>query len=120
MTTRRNGTTIEDVRRFALSLPEVTEQSHHGIPSFRVRNRIFATVPDDAHVRVMAAEEEIRAAVEQDPSACELFYWGKRLACVVVTPAAADPDQLEGLLEDAYLHKAPQALRKQIDGGAGA
>jgi hypothetical protein len=63
MTTSNNAMTIEDVRRFALSLPEVTEQDHHGMPSFRVRNKIFATVPDDAHLRVMASEDVIRAAV---------------------------------------------------------
>jgi hypothetical protein len=102
--------TIEDVRRFALSLPEATEQDHHGMPSFRVRNRIFATVPDDQHVRVMVDEDRIRAAVEQDPAACREFYWGKRLACVVVTTALADRDDVEGLLEDAYLRKAPKAL----------
>jgi hypothetical protein len=114
VTTRRGPASIDDVRQFALSLPEVTEQDHHGMPSFRVRNRIFATVPDDGHVRVMAPEEEILGAVEQDPSACAPFYWGKRLACVVVTTAAADREQLHGLLEDAYLHKAPRALREQI------
>ncbi|HWF73521.1 MAG TPA: MmcQ/YjbR family DNA-binding protein [Solirubrobacteraceae bacterium] len=113
--------TIEDVRRFALSLPEATEQDHHGMPSFRIRNRIFATVPDDEHVRVMVAEDEIRAAVEEDPSACQEFYWGKRLACVVVTVALVGREQVEGLLEDAYLRKAPKAVLDQLgdrgDGG---
>jgi hypothetical protein len=47
---------IRDVRALALSLPEACEQDHHGIPSFRVRGKIFATVPDGEHVRVMADE----------------------------------------------------------------
>lgn len=29
----------------ALALPEVTEADHHGIISFRIAGRIFATVP---------------------------------------------------------------------------
>ncbi|MGP0047263.1 MAG: MmcQ/YjbR family DNA-binding protein [Solirubrobacteraceae bacterium] len=111
--------TIEDVRRIALALPEATEQDHHGMPSFRVRNRIFATVPDDEHVRVMAEEHQIRAAVQQDPSACREFYWGKRLACVVVTTALACRDQVEGLLQDAYLRKAPKALLDQLEDRGG-
>jgi hypothetical protein len=112
MTIKPNEITIDDVRQFALSLPEATEQDHHGMPSFRVRGRIFATVPDDDHVRVMADEGQIRGAVAQDPAACHEFYWGKRLACVVVTIALADRDQLEGLLEDSYLRKAPKPRRK--------
>ncbi|MDP9379136.1 MAG: hypothetical protein M3Q29_03130 [Chloroflexota bacterium] len=32
------------------------EQAHHGKPSFRVRRRIFATLPDDGHLNVMIEE----------------------------------------------------------------
>ena len=49
--------------------------------SFRVRGKIFATVPDDTHLRVMVDEMEIRAAVAANPDACQELYWGKRLAC---------------------------------------
>lgn len=113
------GLTIDDVRAFALSLPEASEADHHGMPSFRVRNKIYATVPDNAHIRVMASEDEIRAAAAQDPDACEEFYWGKRLSCVLVTIARVDRDQLEGLIEDAYLRKAPKALIDQLPGPHG-
>ena len=54
---------------FALSLPEAAQQDHHGIPSFRVRGKIFATVPDDDHLRVMVDEGEIRAAAAENPAA---------------------------------------------------
>lgn len=84
------------------------------MPSFRVRNKIFATVPDSGHVRVIMPEEQIHAAVEQDPSSCEEFYWGKRLRAVLVTVARVERDHIEGLLEDAYLHKAPPALLAQL------
>ena len=61
---------------FALSLPEAVEQDHHGIPSFRVRGRIFATVPDEDHLRIMVDEGEIRAAVAEDPEAFAELWWG--------------------------------------------
>src|ERR1700753_2604718 len=32
----------DDVRRIALSMPEATEQPMHGLPSWRVRKRLFA------------------------------------------------------------------------------
>jgi predicted DNA-binding protein (MmcQ/YjbR family) len=41
--------TPTEVRAFALSLPEATESSHFGTPDFRVRNRIFATLPEGAN-----------------------------------------------------------------------
>jgi hypothetical protein len=34
---------IEDLRRICLALPEVSEEEAWGDPTFRVRNKIFAT-----------------------------------------------------------------------------
>jgi len=99
--------TQNDVRRLALALPETTEQDHHGMNSFRVRGKIFATVPGPHHVRIMASEPEILRAVEKDPEAYEPFYWGKRLACVVVAIGLADLGRIEGLIVNAWLRKAP-------------
>lgn len=36
--------TPEAVRQIALSLPEVVEQDHFGMPSFRVKGKIFMTL----------------------------------------------------------------------------
>jgi hypothetical protein len=75
-------TTLAQARTIALGLLEAAEQDHHGTTSFRVRGKIFATVPDDTDLRVMVDEVEIRAVVAENPTACQPFYWGKRLACV--------------------------------------
>jgi hypothetical protein len=103
-------TTPERARRLALSLPEVTEQDHHGMNSFRVRNKIFATVPDADHMRIMVDEPEILAAVAEDPASCEAMYWGKRLACVVVNVRRARVQLLRELLTESWLRKAPKTL----------
>ncbi|MGI8760561.1 MAG: MmcQ/YjbR family DNA-binding protein [Jatrophihabitantaceae bacterium] len=110
--------TVEQARAAAATLPEVTEQDHHGIASFRVRGKIFATVPDDQHLRVMAGEAEIRAAVAEEPAAFHEFYWGKRLACLVVDLTAASVQQLRELLTEAWLRKAPRSLARQLDSPA--
>jgi hypothetical protein len=68
---------MSEVRKLALGLPEAVEQDHHGMPSFRVRGKIFATVPDPDHIRVMVEEADSRAAVDEDPVACEEF-WRRR------------------------------------------
>jgi hypothetical protein len=105
-------TTVNQARKLALALPEATEQDHHGMASFRVRGKIFATVPDDTHLRVMVDEMEIRAAVAENPEACEEFYWGKRLACVVVDLGRATPQLAGELLVEAWARKAPMKLVK--------
>jgi len=53
-------TALARARTIALGLPEASEQDHHGIASFRVRGKVFATVPDDTHLRVMVDEVEIQ------------------------------------------------------------
>jgi hypothetical protein len=106
---------LEHARRLALALPEAVEQDHHGMPSFRVRGKIFATVPDEEHLRVMVDDSETRACVAQDPAAFAEFWWGSRLACVVVHLGAVDADQLAELLTDAWRRKAPRALVRAHD-----
>ena len=103
-------TTLGDARALALSLPEAAEQDHHGLDSFRVRGKIFATVPDDGHLRIMIDEDDIKAAVAEHPGTCAPFYWGARLACVVVTLAEAEPPLVRELLTEAWRRKAPKKL----------
>jgi len=93
-------------------LPETTEADHHGRPSFRVRGRIFATVPDQEHLRIMVDEGGIHAAVAEHPAACQAFSWGKRRACVVVELAAIAPEQLAEQLRDAWIRNAAPALAR--------
>jgi hypothetical protein len=107
---------LHPAHAFALTLPEAVEQDHHGMRSFRIRGRIFATVPDDDHLRVMVDEGEIHAAVAEDPEAFAEFWWGKRLSCVVVDLRAAPPDQVREMLTDAWRRKAPRTLVRAFDG----
>ena len=103
---------------FALSLPEAFEQDHHGIPSFRVRGRIFATAPDDDHLRIMVDEGEIRAAVADDAAAFQAFWWGSRLSALVVDLRRAPDDHVRELLTEAWRRKAPKRLVRAFDGEA--
>ena len=102
--------TLAEARRLALALLETTEEDHHGIPSFRVRNKIFATVPDGDHVRVMLDPDATRAAVGEDPGAFQELWWGKKLSGVTVTLASADHRRVTELLEDAWRRVAPKRL----------
>jgi hypothetical protein len=105
-------TSLAVARKAALALSDTTEQDHHGMASFRVKGKIFATVPDPDHLRVMLSEEGIRAAVAEHPGFCEEGYWGARLATVVVTLSAAPAALVKELLSDAWFEKGGGASRK--------
>lgn len=108
----------DEARRLALSQPEAYEADHHGFPSFRVATKIFATLPDDQHLHIMVGEGEIRALASGHPAAYQELWWGKRLACVRVNLAQAEPDEVAELLTDAWRRKAPRRLtRGQADSG---
>ncbi|MFF0492958.1 MmcQ/YjbR family DNA-binding protein [Nocardia sp. NPDC004068] len=104
-------------RRVALGLPEAVEQSHHGFPSFRVRGKIFATLPEPDRLNVMCDESGVREAVAEYPETCAEQWWGKRLSAVRVDLANADERLLTELLTDAWRHKAPRALVARFDSG---
>ena len=108
---------LPDVRKLALALPEAIEADHHGFPSFRVRKKIFATLPDAAHAHLMLGPEETDVAVESAPEACTELWWGKRLAGVRVELATVDAGMLAGLLAEAWRGKAPRGLVERYDAG---
>jgi hypothetical protein len=100
----------KQARQLALALPEAVEQDHHGRPSFRVANKIFATLWDENHMNVMLDEGGIRTAIQAQPETCAEVWWGKRLAAVRVDLRGAQPKLLASLLEEAWELRAPKRL----------
>jgi hypothetical protein len=100
----------EQARTVALALPEAVEQDHHGWPSFRVANKIFATLRDEDHINVMLGEGGIRTAIHSDPKALEEVWWGKKLVAVRVDLRRVEPETLRELLEEAWEMRAPKRL----------
>jgi hypothetical protein len=102
---------IDAVRRFALSLPEVTEEPHFHYSSFRVKGKIFATVPPEGTLlHIFVGEPELEILPAAQPQAYEKLFWGKKVAGLRVTLAAARPRDVEQLLRTAWLRKAPKKL----------
>jgi hypothetical protein len=100
----------EQARSLALALAEAVEQDHHGRPSFRVANKIFATLRDEDHMNVMLDEGGIRTAIHSDPKAFEEVWWGKKLAAVRVDLRRVGAETLRELLEEAWELRAPKRL----------
>jgi hypothetical protein len=102
---------LDQVRRFALTLPDVTEEPHFHYTSFRVRGKIFATAPPDGGcVHVFLADVERELALALYPAFVEKLFWGKKLAGIRLTLATATPNAVNALLRQAWSHKAPKRL----------
>lgn len=100
---------LDAARRFALSLPLAHEAPHFEKNSFRVKGKIFATVPEDLqHLHIMVDEDTTDAYVAKYPKWCEELWWGMRLCGVRVALKNADANAVKALLEAAWRGKAPK------------
>ena len=111
---------LDEVRRFALSLPEATEEPHVGKSSFRVRGKIFATVPPDGkHLHIFVSEHETKASVAQHPKSFEELWWGKRLVGLRVRLSTAPSRPVIELLEESWRRRAPKRVVTRFDAERG-
>lgn len=102
---------IETARRFALSLPETTEEPHFDMSSFRVHGKIFATMPREPGIlHVFVDEAESRSLAVSNPEAYSELWWGKRLSGLRVDLRRAERREVCELLELAWRRKAPKKL----------
>ncbi|HEY5566990.1 MAG TPA: MmcQ/YjbR family DNA-binding protein [Gammaproteobacteria bacterium] len=107
---------IAEARRYALTLPEVTEEPHFHLSSFRVRGKIFATVPpDEEHLHIFVDKQERELAIAVNPRACEKLKWGKQVAGLRVILANAKVADVKDLLHSAWRRKAPKSLAKTLE-----
>ncbi|WP_424210982.1 MmcQ/YjbR family DNA-binding protein [Streptomyces sp. BI20] len=110
----RKRVTAGDVRTLALSLPETTEKTSWGMPTFRVSGRIFAALAaDDASIGVKCPKEERGELIEAEPDKFfvrpghdDHYDWLRvRLA------ALEDVAELRAILADSWRQAARPTLR---------
>ncbi len=102
---------IAQVRRIALSLPEVTEEPHFVYSSFRVRGKIFVTVPpDEKFIHVFVGDDARERAHAMYPDFIEKLFWGGKVCGLRVQLAAATPSVVQQLIRKAWTNKAPKKL----------
>lgn len=103
-----------DVRRFALSLPDVTEQPHFHLASFRVHGRIFVTVPPERdHIRVFVTGTAREQALAVHAEIVEKLFWGGKVVGVRVNLASAEAMAVRDLIREAHSEKSAQPARRQ-------
>lgn len=101
------------VRALALALPDVVEGAHHGTADFRVRGKIFATLPagEVAEAVVKAAPVVVDALVRRAPGVYR-DAWGGRW--VGVRLDAVEAEEVAGLVRAAYRLVAPKGLGARV------
>ncbi len=105
---------VKQVRRLALALPEVSEEPHFHLASFRVKGKVFATLaPDGSYLNVFVEDAQREMMTAIDPKAYESLWWGKKIAYLHVHLAAAKVRDVGALLRSAWERKAPKKLRAQ-------
>jgi hypothetical protein len=104
--------TPTQVRALVEALPEAIEQDHHGFPSFRVRGKIFATLPNAQRLNVFIDLDELPAVLALASDACHELRWGRQVRGVSVLLQNANRPLVARLLSDAWRRKAPRSLVK--------
>jgi hypothetical protein len=98
---------IATVRTAALALPDTTEEPHHHFGSFRVRGKIFVTIPPgDEHIHLFVSEQDRELALAAYPAFTEKLLWGGKVVGVRVALAKASPVAVKAMVRQAYEHKS--------------
>ncbi|WP_196217949.1 MmcQ/YjbR family DNA-binding protein [Streptomyces blattellae] len=102
----------EDVRRIALSLPGTTEKIAWSMPTFRVADKMFATLPEEeASIAVRCPKEERDELVLAEPEKFWIAEHEAMFAWVRVRLAALeDEGELRDILADSWRQAAPTRL----------
>ena len=105
--------TAREFRRFALSLPEVSEAAHMGHPDFRVAGQIFATLgyPRASWGTVRLTLHQQALLVRSQPAAFRPVpgAWG-RAGYTSIRLRAAEAVAVRGALVMAWRNRAPRRL----------
>lgn len=107
--------TEDDVRRIALSLPEVIEKPWFNAPGWRVKDKGFLRIRSEAEGGLVVfvsdeGEKEAMIASEPDKFFTTSHYNGHPI--VLVNLEAVDEPELRELIAESWLQKAPKRVLK--------
>ena len=107
--------TEDDLIAFALSLPEATEGMHFGTRDFRVRTKIFLTLPNEGYCVVKLTPDQQAMALELSPDVILPVPggWGER-GWTRLLHAVADDLRVRSLVEQGWKNAAPKSLISKL------
>jgi hypothetical protein len=108
---------VEEVRTFALSLPESMEIEHWGKPSFRIRNKVFAVIQEDGvYLVVKTVGEDRLIYTTMDSKVYSIPRSFSNMNYMIVNLDLVNSEELRGLLIKAWSSIAPKKLVKEYKG----
>ncbi|SDK19341.1 hypothetical protein [Streptomyces indicus] len=108
-------TTLSQLRKAALGLPEVEEGTHFGMVAFSVRGKGFASVTKDGWVQLQMGGEGVDKALGAHPQGERLERAGKVIGFRVPLKAINGKD-LNELVYVSWSHRAPKRLAAALAG----
>lgn len=113
--------TTDDIRGFALALPEVEEFIHfrQQVPGYKVRGKAFAGMERGETTAVFSVSlEDAAAAAAADPAVYEEVWRPGRIRSLVgvrVQLAKVSERRVQELIEQAWRNKAPKRVVAAYD-----
>jgi hypothetical protein len=99
---------MSTVRKFAMSLPDVSEAPHHNFGSFRVCGKIFVTMPPgDEFIHIFVPDAVRDEALTLHSEFAENLWWGSKTVGIRVQLAAAEASAVKRWMKEAWTYKAP-------------
>jgi hypothetical protein len=110
------GVTVDELRAFALSMPEAEEKSHFDNADFRVRNKIFVSLKEpERQATVKLSLEDQDALIARADGAFSLPGGWAKHGWTNIELDHADLADVEDLVIDAWLRVAPKKLHALLD-----
>ena len=120
------ASTLARVREFCLALPDTSERPSHGAPTFFISGKhSFVTYHDDHHgdgrLALWCAAPPGAQAMLVEAAPEHYFvpaYVGHRGWLGLRLDRGAEWEEIAGVIEDAYLARAPRRLLERIEGAS--
>ena len=111
--------TPDDIRAWALALPEVTEGTHFRLTAFKVRDKGLVTIEKGERSALVSVDRAAaEAAAAEAPDLYEVVWRGGRIFVGVrVDLATAPAERVRELIVVAWRHRAPKRLVAAHDAG---
>lgn len=95
--------TLDQVRKYALSLPDATEEPHFDRTSFRVRRKIFVTArPSESFIHIFVGDEQREPALAMHADCMEKLTWGAKVVGLRVALGQAPATAVKDLIHAAW------------------
>jgi len=112
--------TYAQVLEWVLALPggEEVMVAEWGHPTLRVAGKMFASgSPDGPTLSVKASREDQAELIAGEPDTYSVAPYVGRFGWVQVQLSTVDPDELRGILVEAWRRTAPKKMVKSYDAG---